>query len=102
MQRLYQTITSPNPPTAPYISSTNFASLRAGPGNVKPVHGSDGEGVPNVTTHRVLTRDRTFVEEVSYKGWKVKLADWVHLSNPDDPSKPIIGQVFRCWLSEEP
>ncbi|KAF9482362.1 hypothetical protein BDN70DRAFT_436154 [Pholiota conissans] len=100
--RLYQAITSPIPPTAPYISSTNFASLRAGPGNVKPVHGSDGEGVPNVTTHRVLTRDRTFVDEVNYKGWKVKLADWVHLSNPDDPSKPIIGQVFRCWLSDEP
>ncbi|KAF8174741.1 RSC complex protein [Pholiota molesta] len=92
LQRLYQALTSPNPPIAPYISSTNFASLRAGPGNVKPVHGSDGEGVPNVTTHRVLTRDRTFVDEVSYKGWKVKLADWVHLSNPDDPSKPIIGQ----------
>ncbi|KAF8972536.1 RSC complex protein [Flammula alnicola] len=101
LQRLYQAITSPNPPAAPYISSTNFASLRAGPGNVKPVHGSDGEGVPNVTTHRVLTRDRTFVDEVNYKGWKIKLADWVHLSNPDDPSRPIIGQVFRCWVSDE-
>ncbi|KAF8168499.1 hypothetical protein B0H34DRAFT_779785 [Crassisporium funariophilum] len=102
LQRLYQAITSPNPPPGPpYASSTNFASLRAGPGTVKPVHGSEGEGVPNVTTHRVLTRDRTFVDEVNYKGWNVKLADWVHLSNPDDPSRPIIGQVFRCWLSEE-
>lgn len=54
-----------------------------------------------MTTHRVLTRDRTFVDEVSYKGWKIKLADWVHLSNPDDPSRPIIGQVFRCWISDE-
>ncbi|KIM39044.1 hypothetical protein M413DRAFT_447403 [Hebeloma cylindrosporum] len=102
LQRLYQAITSPNPPTPPYIPSTNFASLRAGPGNVKPVHKSDGEGVANVTTHRVLTRDRTFVDEVNYKGWKIKLADCVHLSNPDDPSRPIIGQVFRCWVSEEP
>ncbi|KDR68767.1 hypothetical protein GALMADRAFT_256616 [Galerina marginata CBS 339.88] len=101
LQRLYQALTSPNPPAPPYISSTNFAALRAGPGNVKPVHGPDGEGVTNVTTHRVLTRDRTFVDEVNYKGWKIKLADWVHLSNPDDPSRPIIGQVFRCWVSDE-
>ncbi|KAF9042166.1 hypothetical protein BJ165DRAFT_1415950 [Panaeolus papilionaceus] len=102
LQRLYQALTSGNPPAAPFVSSTNFAALRAGPGNVKPVHGSDGEGVPNVTTHRVLTRDRSFVDELNYKGWSIKLADWVHLSNPDDPSRPIIGQVFRCWVSEEP
>lgn len=57
--------------------------------------------MPNVTTHRVLTRDRSFVDELNYKGWSIKLADWVHLSNPDDPSRPIIGQVFRCWVSEE-
>uniref|UniRef100_A0A8H7Y6I3 Uncharacterized protein n=1 Tax=Psilocybe cubensis TaxID=181762 RepID=A0A8H7Y6I3_PSICU len=100
LQRLYQALTSPNPPAAPYVSNTNFAALRAGPGNVRPVHGSDGEGIPNVTTHRVLSRDRTFVDELNYKGWKIKLADWVHLSNPDDPSRPIIGQVFRCWVSD--
>lgn len=85
----------------PCHTITNFAALRAGPGNVKPVHGSDGEGVPGVTTHRVLTKDRTFVDELHYKGWSLKLADWVHLSNPDDPSRPIIGQVFRCWVSDE-
>ena len=62
-----------------------------------------GGGVSNVTaiTHRApLTRDRNFVGEVHYKGWKLKLGDWVHLSNPDDPSKPIVGQVFKCWTSE--
>ncbi|KAF4623280.1 hypothetical protein D9613_001420 [Agrocybe pediades] len=101
LQRLYQALTSPNPPAPPYISSTNFAGLRAGPGTVKPVHGADSEGVANVTTHRVLSRDRTFVDEINYKGWKVRLADWVHLANPDDPSRPIIGQVFRCWTSDE-
>jgi chromatin structure-remodeling complex subunit RSC1/2 len=91
------------PPGPPYHTTTNFAALRAGPGNVKPVHGSgsDEPGTPGVTTHRVLTKDRTFVDELHYKGWSLKLADWVHLSNPDDPSRPIIGQVFRCWVSEE-
>ncbi|KAL0573841.1 hypothetical protein V5O48_008105 [Marasmius crinis-equi] len=101
LQRLYQALASSEPPPGPpYSSTTNFASLRAGPGNVKPVHG-DGEGVPGVTSHRVLTRDKKFVDEVHYKGWSVKLADWLHLSNPDDPSRPIIAQVFRCWVSEE-
>jgi len=101
-QRLYQALTSAHPPPGiPYSSPTNFASLRAGPGNIKPVHGTDGDGIAGVTTHRVLVKDRTFVDELHYKGWSVKLADWLHLSNPDDPSRPIIGQVFRCWVSEE-
>ncbi|KAJ8088817.1 hypothetical protein PM082_014063 [Marasmius tenuissimus] len=101
LQRLYQALTSADPPPGPpYSSTTHFASLKAGPGNVKPVHG-DGEGAAGVTSHRVLTRDKTFVDEVHYKGWSVKLADWLHLSNPDDPSRPIIAQVFRCWTSEE-
>jgi chromatin structure-remodeling complex subunit RSC1/2 len=54
-----------------------------------------------VTTFRVSNKDRTFVEEVQYKGWTVKLADWLHLSNPDDPSRPIVAQVFKCWVSDE-
>ncbi|KAF5376880.1 hypothetical protein D9615_007241 [Tricholomella constricta] len=102
LQRLYQALISYNSPLEPpYHSSTNFAALRAGPGNVKPVHGGDGDGVAGVTTHRVSTKDRTFVDQVHYKGWTLKLADWVHLSNPDDPSRPIIAQVFRCWVSDE-
>ncbi|KXN88583.1 Chromatin structure-remodeling complex subunit rsc1 [Leucoagaricus sp. SymC.cos] len=101
LQRLYQALTSANPPTPPYVSTQNFAALRAGPGTTKPVHGGDADGVAGVTTHRVLSKDRKFVDEVHHKGWTLKLADWVHLSNPDDPSRPIIAQVFRCWISEE-
>jgi chromatin structure-remodeling complex subunit RSC1/2 len=51
---------------------------------------------------RVSTKDRKFIEEVEYRGWKIRVADWLHLSNPDDPSKPIVGQVFKCYVSEEP
>lgn len=90
------------PPGPPYHTSTNFAACRAGPGNVKPVHGGDAPGVAGVTTHRVLSKDRTFMDEVHYKGWTLKLGDWVHLSNPDDPSRPIVAQVFRTWVSDEP
>ena len=103
LQRFYQALTSPSPPSGPpYGSSTNFASLRAGPGTAKPLHSSDAEGVPGVTTFRVSNKDRTFVDAVHFKGWTVRLADWLHLSNPDDPGRPIIAQVFKCWTSDEP
>ena len=103
-QRLYQALTSPSPPSGPpYVSTTNFASLRAGPGTARPLHSSsDSEKLPAVTTFRVSSKDRTFVDEVTYRGWSIKLADWLHLSNPDDPSKPIIAQVFKCYISDEP
>ncbi|KAG6885504.1 hypothetical protein C0993_000754 [Termitomyces sp. T159_Od127] len=103
LQRLYQALLSADPPPGPpYHTTTNFAACRAGPGNVKPVHGGDAPGVAGVTTHRVLSKDRTFKDEVHYKGWTLKLGDWVHLSNPDDPSRPIVAQVFRTWVSDEP
>lgn len=60
------------------------------------------ELVTGVTSFRVSSKDRTFVDELHYKGWMLKLADWVHLCNPDDPSRPIVGQVFRSWVSDEP
>lgn len=55
-----------------------------------------------MTTFRVSTKDRTFVDELQYKGWNVRLADWLHLANPDDPARPIVAQVFKCWTSDEP
>lgn len=103
LQRLYHALTSSSPPSGPpYTSTTNFASIRAGPGTARPLHSTDSEGVPGVTTFRVSNKDRTFVEEVHYKGWSIRLADWLHLSNPDDPSRPIVGQVFKPWLSDDP
>jgi chromatin structure-remodeling complex subunit RSC1/2 len=44
--------------------------------------------------------NRQFVDELHYKGWSVKIADWLHLSNPDDPSRPIVAQVFKCWIAQ--
>lgn len=103
LQRLYQALVSPEPPSGPpYTSQTHFAALLASPGTAKPLHSTGSEGVPGVTTYRVPTKDRQLVDQVQYKGWTVRLADWLHLSNCDDPGRPIIGQVFRCWVSDEP
>ena len=91
-------------PASSSSSSTAAATLTSTTTSASADEQHQGGSVSNVTaiTHRIPpTRDRTFVEEeVNYKGWKLKLGDWVHLSNPDDPSKPIVGQVFKCWTSE--
>lgn len=103
-QRLYQALVSSEPPSGPpYASSTNFASLPAGPGTARPLHSSqETDGMPSITTFRIPTKDRKFVDQVEYKGWTIKMADWLHLANCDDPSRPIVAHVFRCWVSEEP
>ncbi|KAI0085714.1 hypothetical protein BDY19DRAFT_896215 [Irpex rosettiformis] len=103
LQRLYQALVSVEPPSGPpYVSTTNFASLPASPGTARPLHSSqETDGMPSITTFRISVKDRKFVEQVEYKGWTIKMADWLHLANCDDPSRPIIGHVFRCWVSEE-
>lgn len=63
-----------------------------------PLNAAEGDGV---TMFRVSLKDRKIVDEVQFKGWTVRLADWLHLSNPDDPSRPTVGQVFKCYISEE-
>lgn len=100
-QRFYQALTSPNPPAPPYSSNTKFAALPAGPGVAK-AHATDGDSGSAVTTFRVSMKDKKVVDEVHYKGWTLRLADWLHLSNPDDPSRPIVGQIFKCYSYEEP
>ncbi|ANB15074.1 Rsc2p [Sugiyamaella lignohabitans] len=37
------------------------------------------------------------LDEFDHRGEKYTVGDWVHLSNPNDPAKPIIGQIFRIW-----
>jgi chromatin structure-remodeling complex subunit RSC1/2 len=31
----------------------------------------------------------------------VGIGDWVHIQNPNDPSKPIVAQIFRIWETAE-
>lgn len=103
-KRLYQSLTSKVPPQGPpYISTTNFASVRSGPGVLSPQPAAEGEsGVIGVTSFRVSNKDRTFVDELPYKGWRVRLGDWVHVANAEDPARPVVGQVYRCFVSDEP
>ena len=65
------------------------------------MNAAEGDAGTGVTMFRVSLKDRRIMDEVEFKGWTVRLADWLHLSNPDDPSRPTIGQVFKCYVSEE-
>ena len=37
------------------------------------------------------------LDSVEHRGETYTVGDWVHISNPNDPAKPIIAQVFRLW-----
>ena len=113
------------PPSGiPEPSPTLFASLPVGPGNARPVHettqelragaAEDAVGY-GVTTFRVGSKDRIITDEARFKGMAYKvgelinaggcgadvhlmLGDFVHLINPDDATKPIVGQVFKTFI----
>ncbi len=51
------------------------------------------------TSFRVASKDRQFTAEARHKGMTYRMGDYVHLINPDDPSRPIIGHVFKTYVS---
>ncbi|KAF9068323.1 hypothetical protein BDP27DRAFT_1327454 [Rhodocollybia butyracea] len=121
LQRLYQALTSPYPPERPnaglgslYSSETNFASRRVAPGRL------DTNLPSNVTTSgvedqsivvsgtkqmHIIMKDRVFLDKVEYKGWTIRVGDWVHLANGSDATaqggggagRPIVAQVWKVW-----
>ncbi|KAG8977101.1 hypothetical protein FRB90_008927, partial [Tulasnella sp. 427] len=102
LQRLYQGLTS-SAGAAAAINRTaehNFASIPAGPGFAKPLHSAGSTSHDAVTTYRIQNKDRSFTEEITFKGMTYKSGDYVHLMNPNDPSRPIIGQVFKLWIPD--
>lgn len=68
----------------------NFASISSGPGN------DDLSSSP--TSPTIETRDREFVDSASYKGSTYRVGDHVHLINPDDASKPIVGLIYKVFV----
>lgn len=114
LQRLYNALTAPFPlkleqGQIPRPSATQFASIPCGPGNprtltVQAAHDLVRAGASQdtlnlgVTTLRIPTKERHFTEEARLKGVSFRTGDWVHLINPDDASKPIVGQIFKSFI----
>jgi hypothetical protein len=38
---------------------------------------------------------------ILYRNELWKVGDWVHIQNPNDVSKPIVGQIYRTWQDSE-
>ncbi len=39
--------------------------------------------------------------EILYNGELWKVGDWIHLTNPNDVTKPIVAQIYRTWQDPE-
>lgn len=37
------------------------------------------------------------IEDAVYNNIRYKIGDWVHILNPNEGAKPIIGQIFKIW-----
>lgn len=111
LQRLYNALTAPFPLKLPIASpsATLFASLPTGPGNprtmtVQEAHEAVRAGAPpetvnqGITTYRISSKERIFTEEARHKGVSYRVGEYVHLINPDDASKPIVGQIFKTFI----
>ncbi|KAG8964950.1 hypothetical protein FRC03_001174 [Tulasnella sp. 419] len=102
LQRLYQALTSHSAAVAalPNTASFNFSSIPAGPGTAKPIHSAASTSEDGVTTYRIQNKERAFIDEIVFKGMTYRMGDYVHLMNPNDPSRPIIGQIFKCYVPD--
>ncbi|WFD25871.1 hypothetical protein MNAN1_000839 [Malassezia nana] len=64
-------------------SMQKFASSPYGPGHEPPTPVRPPKMLP--------------VEAAAFKGRTYSVGDWVHIMNPVDPSRPIVGQIFRLY-----
>lgn len=110
LQRLYQALTStfeaPNIPydaslpPLPLPSPSSHSFIPAGPGLARPTpdSGKNNYDQYEFTGLRIVTKDRTATQEARWKGQGWRTGDYVHLVNPEDPSRPIVGQIFRSFV----
>ena len=41
------------------------------------------------------------LETLEVGGYSYKIGDWILMKNPADPDRPIVGQIFRLWSTED-
>lgn len=103
LQRLYNELTRlrSGPIAGKLYDVSSLTSVSIGPGRIVARDGSpSGQGTEDErggSNSRYLTRDRTFLRGIHYKGETYRPGDYVHLMNPDNPAKPIIGQIFKTF-----
>ncbi|KAI5793832.1 hypothetical protein DFH27DRAFT_602595 [Peziza echinospora] len=60
-------------------------------------------GAPVETVSRVGAgkHSRFPLKSIEHKGDQYVVGDWVHITNPNDLSKPTVAQIFRMWEDAE-
>ncbi|ORY80739.1 hypothetical protein BCR35DRAFT_325164 [Leucosporidium creatinivorum] len=98
LQRLYHELTKRRSALDPAPSlSGSLASVSVGPGNAAIKNEDSTIDAQTGLTSRVTLKDKIFLESINFKGQVFRSGDWVHLLNPDNPKKPIIGQIFKVY-----
>jgi hypothetical protein len=98
------TIASTNPLNQvnnPVSTEENAVYAASGSGSSTGVSQSRDVRFPqkdSVTTFRIPSKDRDFTDNAVYKGCTYQIGDYVHLINPDDASRPIVGHIFRTFI----
>ncbi|KAG8903528.1 hypothetical protein FRB99_003159 [Tulasnella sp. 403] len=103
LQRMYHGLTSTSSNAGKALTRTaihNFSSVPAGPGYAKPLHSATSTSEDAVTTYRIQNKDRTFIDEITFKGMSFRSGDYVHLMNPNDPARPIVAQIFKLYVPD--
>ncbi|MBW0505595.1 hypothetical protein O181_045310 [Austropuccinia psidii MF-1] len=95
LKRLYQELTQGDGSLAlrdsvPIGGARALASVCMGPGN-RTLLPRNEEPV------KLRAKDKSALEGVRHKGDYFKVGDWIHLFNHDDPSRPIIAQIFHTY-----
>ncbi|KAG8757043.1 hypothetical protein FRC14_002431 [Serendipita sp. 396] len=98
-QRLVNLLTSPSWRPSLRVSLTMSSTL--GPRNAQPrkrlVNGAVVENPNGIICYDVVSHGRTVIDYISFKGVMYRTGDFVHLTNPEDMSRPLIGQIWTCW-----
>ncbi|SCZ92634.1 BZ3500_MvSof-1268-A1-R1_Chr5-2g08052 [Microbotryum saponariae] len=98
LQRVYQELTkrvSSLTPRPQNLTVPALSSVKLGPGNCEGKDPVDGE--PKTAQTRISMKDKIFLDHINFKGQVLRVGDWCHLLNPENPAKPIIAQIFKVY-----
>ncbi|KAG0140823.1 hypothetical protein CROQUDRAFT_725952 [Cronartium quercuum f. sp. fusiforme G11] len=95
LRRLYHELTKGDGSAAledsiPIGSCRKLATVTMGPGSRL--------GLPkNDEQTKLRAKEKVLLDGIRYKSDFFKTGDWVHLTNPDNPARPIVGQIFNTF-----
>ncbi|KAH9820670.1 hypothetical protein DFH28DRAFT_923937 [Melampsora americana] len=95
LRRLYQELTKGDgsialEDTVPVGACRKLSTVTMGPGNKYSLPKNDDQ-------LKLRAKDKVILDGIRYKSDVFKTGDWVHLSNPDNPARPIVGQIFHTY-----